>query len=58
MIIQAQKWSGYQGRCLKDKIKCHAYTTENFCLRVNTLPTYSHINRQVFLLSISGQKRI
>jgi len=42
-----QEWSGYDGRCLNDKIKCHAFISEGFCLRVNTLPTYAHINRQI-----------
>ena len=42
-------WSGYQGNSLKDPIKCHAYISDEFCLRVNTLPSYTYINRQVTL---------
>ena len=35
----------------KNLIRCHAYVTEgNTCIRVNTLPAYTYINREVILL--------
>jgi len=43
-------WSGYNGRCLKDQIKCHCFVADGFCLRVNTLPAYTHINREFLKL--------
>ena len=43
-----KEWSGYQGNCLKDPIKCYAYVSEEFCLRVNTIPSYTFMNRQVW----------
>lgn len=40
-------WSGYDGRCLEDQIKCHCYVSDDFCLRVNTLPAYTYMNREI-----------
>jgi len=43
-----QDWSSYAGRCLKDQIKCHGFISDDqFCLRVNTLPAYVHMNREI-----------
>ncbi|XP_057300088.1 translation initiation factor eIF-2B subunit gamma-like [Hydractinia symbiolongicarpus] len=47
LTTYAREWSGYQGNCLKDTIKCHAYVTDGFSLRVNTLPAYTHMNKQI-----------
>lgn len=47
LIEYCKEWSGYQYHCLKEPIKCHAYLTDDFCLRVNTLPSYAYINRQI-----------
>ena len=43
----ASEWSGYKNMCLNDQIQCHAFHTDAFCLRVNTLTSYTYINRQV-----------
>ncbi|XP_047123195.1 translation initiation factor eIF2B subunit gamma isoform X1 [Hydra vulgaris] len=41
------EYSSYQGSCLKDSIKCHVYVSDSFCLRVNTIPSYIFMNRQL-----------
>lgn len=46
-IKYGNEWSGYKHTCLKDSIQCHAFHTDAFCLRVNTLPSYTYINRQI-----------
>ena len=51
LINMTKSWSGYQGNCLKDPIKCYGFVTNDFCLRANTLPSYLYINRQVMFFA-------
>jgi len=46
MAKYMREWSGYKGKCLRDQIKCHCIIADGFCLRVNTLPAYTHINKE------------
>jgi len=45
-----REWSGYKGRSLQDSIKCHCIVADGFCLRVNTLPAYTHMNKEMHKL--------
>ena len=48
-----REWSGYKGRSMEDRIKCHCIIADGFCLRVNTLPAYTHMNKELHKLKDS-----
>lgn len=48
MLIQ--EWSGYSTNKMDNEIKCHAHISDSFCLRINNLPAYSYVNKQIMKL--------
>jgi len=47
----ARHWSSYpHGEDKGNVIRCHALISNQFCLRVNTLPSYTYINKQILKL--------
>ena len=51
-------WSSYGMRSEDNSIKCHAYVADtSYCVRVNNLPAFTHLNRQVSTMrAINGHR--